>query len=238
MFDQQLDVKTTELEVERDKMIFSKALELRRQRARARISLAISVRRNLHCLRPSLEKWRSEKHPQSVSRRGERQNALEPSDSIQSRETQIQETKRQRIANPALTQPERHVIHHNSYVACISRNSFATPLTLSSPSAQQKKITQDQGLTAADAEKLLSLLKVPSLTVHPGKDRTPPNQTMANTKKRLDNPDKSLKRSEDQAKEEVALPSPIAKPDTLQGDHVDDTSTCLLTQVTSKDFGV
>lgn len=38
-------------------------------------------------------------------------------------------------------------------------------------------------------------------------------------------PDKSLKRSEDQAKEEVALPSPIAKPTTLQGDDVDDTST-------------
>ncbi|KAF2595287.1 hypothetical protein F2Q70_00043858 [Brassica cretica] len=30
--------------------------------------------------------------------------------------------------------------------------------------------------------------------------------------------------------EEVALPSPIAKPDTLQGDDVDDTSICLLTQ--------
>ncbi|KAF8110727.1 hypothetical protein N665_0079s0043 [Sinapis alba] len=39
-------------------------------------------------------------------------------------------------------------------------------------------------------------------------------------------PDKSLKRSEDHAKEEVALPSPIAKPNTtLQGDDVDDTST-------------
>ena len=32
----------------------------------------------------------------------------------------------------------------------------------------------------------------------------------------------------------VALPSPIAKPDTLQGDDVDDTITCLLTQVTSR----
>ena len=46
--------------------------------------------------------------------------------------------------------------------------------------------------------------------------------------------DKSLKRSEDQAKEEVALPSPIAKPYTIQGDDFDDTSTCLLTQVTSR----
>lgn len=37
-------------------------------------------------------------------------------------------------------------------------------------------------------------------------------------------PDKNLKRSEDHAREEVALPSPIAKLNTLQGDNVDDTS--------------
>lgn len=37
-------------------------------------------------------------------------------------------------------------------------------------------------------------------------------------------PDKNLKRFEDHAKEEVALPSPISKLNTLQEDNVDDTS--------------
>lgn len=171
------------------------------------------------------------------------------------------------------------------------------------------QITPEQGLTTADAEKLLSLLQdqansnaregrvmifnlveaaqeflseiipdsldvetVPSLTTHPGaqfiEEAVLPNKAKPssvgpfvygfidlfsgledsrNWSLNLDEnrgvvstlqphpletsrvlhekPDKSLKRSEDQAKEEVALPSPIAKPTTLQGDDVDDTST-------------
>jgi len=37
-------------------------------------------------------------------------------------------------------------------------------------------------------------------------------------------PDKNLKRFEDHAKEEVALPAPIAKLNTVQEENVDDTS--------------
>ncbi|CAF2112934.1 unnamed protein product [Brassica oleracea var. botrytis] len=50
-------------------------------------------------------------------------------------------------------------------------------------------------------------------------------------------PDKSLKRSEDHAKEEVALPSPIAKPNTLEGDNVDDTSTSSFDSSSSTEDG-
>ena len=50
-------------------------------------------------------------------------------------------------------------------------------------------------------------------------------------------PDKSLKRSEDHAKEEVALPSPIAKPNTLEGGNVDDTSTSSFDSSSSTEDG-
>ncbi|XP_048597232.1 eIF-2-alpha kinase GCN2 isoform X2 [Brassica napus] len=50
-------------------------------------------------------------------------------------------------------------------------------------------------------------------------------------------PDKSLKRSEDHAKEEVTFPSPIAKPNTLEGGNVDDTSTSSFDSSSSTEDG-
>ncbi|CAG7865962.1 unnamed protein product [Brassica rapa] len=182
------------------------------------------------------------------------------------------------------------------------------------------QITPEQGLTTADAEKLLSLLQdqassnaregrvmifnlveaaqeflseiipdshdeessVPSLTAHPGAQfieealpKAKPSsagpfvygfidlfsglEDSRNWSLNLDEnrgvvstvqphpleasrilhekPDKSLKRSEDDAKEEVALPSPIAKPNTLEGGNVDDTSTSSFDSSSSTEDG-
>ncbi|KAJ0246651.1 eIF-2-alpha kinase GCN2 [Hirschfeldia incana] len=183
------------------------------------------------------------------------------------------------------------------------------------------QITPEQGLTTADAEKLLSLLQdqassnaregrvmifnlveaaqeflseiiadsldvetVPSLTTHPGaqfiEEAVLPNKAkpssvgpfvygfidlfsgledsrnwslnldenrgvvstlqphpLETSRVLQEKPDKSLKRSDDQPKEEVALPSPIAKPNTLQEDVVDDTSTSSFDSSNSSEDG-